>query len=63
MSRIDDVIADVGYILDSLIAYRMITKTGNCNQCIKRDCKYRPLPGEVVRYNCPFLEVRKTDGS
>ena len=36
MSRLDDAISDVAYILDALIAYRNIVQTGTCNDCGKR---------------------------
>lgn len=26
----------------------------NCNTCADKDCKYRPIPGETVRANCPL---------
>ena len=39
MSRLDDVIADVAYILDTLMAYRNITDTGSCNTCKNKDCQ------------------------
>ena len=63
MSRLDDVIADVAYILDTLMAYRRICQTGSCNFCgNRRGCVYLPKPGESVRYNCPFYkEVRNED--
>lgn len=52
--RLDGAIADVAYILDSLMAYRNIVQTGDCNNCaIKGKCKYCPKPGQQVRYNCP----------
>ena len=59
MSRLDDIIADVVYILDTLIAYRNIAKTGNCNNCRMarpKSCPYLPKPGQQVRYNCPFYK-------
>ena len=31
MSRLDDAISDVAYILDTLIAYRNIVQSGGCN--------------------------------
>ena len=39
MSRLDDVIADVAYILDTLMVYRNIAETGNCNICKNKDCQ------------------------
>ena len=59
MSRIDDTIADVVYILDTLMAYRNIIQTGNCNSCRMArpaSCPYVPKPGQLVRYNCPFYK-------
>lgn len=62
MSRLDDVIADVAYILDTLMAYRRIVETGCCNDCGKRArCSWIPKPGETVRYNCPFYEEKGSD--
>ena len=60
MSRLDDVITDVAYILDTLMVYRSMCQTGSCNSCGNRKrCVYIPEPGESVRYNCPFYkEVR-----
>ena len=41
MSRLDDAISDVGYILDCLYALRNIWETGHdCNTCTKT-CEYR----------------------
>ena len=60
MSRLDDVIADVAYILDTLMAYRNIVQSGCCNSCDgARKCKYTPKPGQLVRYNCPFYEQKE----
>ena len=62
MSRLDDAISDVAYILNALIAYRNIIQAGNCNDCGKRkDCEYLPQWGEQVRYNCPFFESEVTE--
>lgn len=55
MDRLDKVIADVAYVLDTLMAYRSVAKTGNCNTCkIKNVCGIRPKWGQTVRYNCAF---------
>lgn len=56
-TRLDDAIADVEYILDTLMAYRNVVMAGCCNTCIRmRVCEYAPKPGQLVRYNCPFYE-------
>ena len=57
MSGLDDVIGDVAYILDTLMVYRNIDDSGDCNRCgKKKTCEYVPKPGQLVRYNCPFYE-------
>ena len=57
MSRLDNTISDIAYILDSLRAYRNVVESGDCNRCkAVHDCKYVPKPGQLVRYNCPFYE-------
>ena len=60
MSRLDNTISTVAYILDTLIAYRNITALGNCNNCAERkQCQYVPELGEQVRYNCPFYKGKE----
>ena len=59
MSRLDDTMADIAYILDVLRVYRNIVQSGNCNICDSRECKWKPKPGQLVRYNCPYYEQRK----
>ena len=55
MDRLDKAIADIAYILDTLMAYRNIVQTGDCNRCkIKKERGVCPKPGEMVRYNCMF---------
>ena len=61
MSRLDDVISNVSYIRDALMAHRNIVNSGDCNRCGKKEtCEYVPKPGQLVRYNCPFY--KKTEG-
>ena len=59
MSRLDETISTVAYILDTLMAYRNIVETGDCNRCGKKECDYIPDPGQMVRYNCPFYENKE----
>lgn len=33
----------------------------NCNTCADKDCKYRPIPGDTVRANCPLWRGPKED--
>ena len=56
MTRLDKVISEVAYILDSLQALRNIYETGCCNNCKCRayECYYAPKAWQMVRYNCPF---------
>ena len=61
MSRLDDVIADVAYILDTLMAYRNIAETGNCNTCKIRKCQWKPKLGQLVRYNCPHYKAEENN--
>ena len=57
MSRLDDAISDVAYILDTLMSYRNIVRLGDCNSCEKKKtCEYAPEAGQLVRYNCPFYK-------
>ena len=57
MNRIDNIIADLAYILDSLRVLREIQAAGDCNTCAGRsECEYCPKPGRQVRYNCPFYK-------
>ena len=45
MSRLDEVIGNVGYILDCLMTFRNIVQTGCCNDCRggSTGCGYRRL--------------------
>ena len=57
MSRLDDAISNVAYILDTLMVYRNIVDSGDCNRCgRKKNCEYAPKAGQLVRYNCPFYK-------
>lgn len=33
----------------------------NCNTCADKDCKYRPIPGDTVRANCPLWRGQKEE--
>lgn len=62
MSKLDDAIANVAYILDALMAYRNIVESGDCNNCkVQRKCEVKPKPGQLVRYNCPFYQRGEQD--
>lgn len=57
MSRLDEAIASVAYILDCLMAYRNIVSTGDCNRCANKGCEWKPKLGQLVRYNCPHYKA------
>ncbi len=60
MSRLDDAISQTAYMLDCLMALRNIYNSGSCNDCGNEICcKYKPEPGQMVRYNCPFYNWRE----
>ena len=56
---LDETISQFAYILDSLRALRDIQNMGCCNDCHNLYCEYKPDPGEIVRYNCPFYKGGK----
>ena len=57
MSRLDDAISEIAYILDALMAYRRIVQAGDCNSCADiKNCIYAPELGDLTRYNCPFYK-------
>lgn len=60
MSRLDENISEIAYVLDTLMAYRRIVQSGDCNSCVEsKNCKYAPELGEQVRYNCPFYKGKE----
>ena len=64
MDKLNEAIANTAYILDCLRTLRSIYETGDCNDCEdKAICKLKPLPGQMVRYNCPFYVKDGEDGS
>lgn len=55
MDKLSEAIANTAYILDCLRSLRSIYESGDCNSCgIEVTCKAKPMPGQMVRYNCPF---------
>lgn len=57
MKRLNDTISIVAHILDCLMAYRNIVESGDCNVCKNKDCPWKPMPGQLVRYNCPHYKA------
>ncbi len=60
--KLRDELEQVRHQLDS---YRMyhddLASKPNCNTCADKDCKYRPIPGDTVRANCPLWRGPKED--
>ncbi len=54
VTRIENIIANLAYILDSLRVLDQIMESGSCNDCNNKECLYKPDWGCQVRYNCPF---------
>lgn len=52
--NLDELLALTASMYGHLRAYKDILETGNCNDCMVRECKYQPQWGQMVRYNCPF---------
>lgn len=59
VDRLNKTIRDVAYILDILMSYRNIVKSGDCNTCVGKCGDYKPKPGQMVRYNCPHYLARE----
>lgn len=64
MSRLDETISDVAFILDNLDLLRQIQSTGDCNICKNKGngCPFEPKVGQMVRYNCPFYICKEKGG-
>ena len=53
MRKLEELIAQKAYELDSLMLLRQILSSGDCNTCAcKNDCTEVPKAGQMVRYNC-----------
>ena len=56
MDKLNESILYMTYITECLMTYRDIQNVGkNCNICDKKNCKYRPEWGELIRFNCPLF--------
>ena len=54
MAKLDE---SIDTVLDALMVYAKIMKTGNCNTCGRKNtCQYCPELGQLVRYNCPHYQ-------
>ena len=53
----------VKHQLDSYRLYHDdLASRPNCNTCADKDCKYRPIPGDTVRANCPLWRGPEEEG-
>lgn len=67
MSGLDEVMLDVEkdlltkrQVLNYLRLLNEIIESGDCNTCdIQNGCPYKPSPGNLVRYNCPFYKSKE----
>ena len=58
--------AELGQVKHQRDSYRMyhddLASKPNCNTCADKDCKYRPIPGDTVRANCPLWRGPDKEG-
>ena len=56
--QLDRLLAELGQVKHQRDSYRLyhddLASNPNCNTCADKDCKYRPIPGDTVRANCPL---------
>ena len=53
-------INETAYVLECIATLKSIQESGSCNDCAVKGCKYRPKLGNLVSYNCPFYERKKS---
>ena len=59
-SREDREVAEEYFrLVDWLRLLKEILDCGDCNDCGNRECLYRPKPGQMVRYRCPFYQKKE----
>ena len=65
MGKNSDLKNELEQVKHQLDSYRMyhddLASKPNCNTCADKDCKYRPIPGDTVRANCPLWRGPKED--
>ena len=56
--QLDRLLAELKQVIHQRDNYHMyhyeLALKPNCNTCADKDCKYRPIPGDTVRANCPL---------
>lgn len=56
--QLDKLRAELEQVKHQRDSYRLyhddLVSKPNCNTCADKDCKYRPIPGDTVRANCPL---------
>lgn len=64
--QLDRLLAELGQVKHQRDSYRMyhddLASKPNCNTCADKDCKYRPIPGDTVRANCPLWRGPEEEG-
>lgn len=43
------------------IFFNDVSSKGDCNTCVRADCKFKPRIGETTRFNCPLWSGQKED--
>ena len=63
--QLDKLRAELEQVKHQRDSYRLyhddLASKPNCNTCADKDCKYRPIPGDTVRANCPLWRGPKED--
>ena len=64
--QLDRLLAELGQVKHQRDSYRLyhddLASKPNCNTCADKDCKYRPIPGDTVRANCPLWRGPEEEG-
>ena len=64
--QLDRLLAELGQVKHQRDSYRLyhddLASKPNCNTCADKDCKYRPIPGDTVRANCPLWRGPDKEG-
>ena len=65
--QLDRLLAELKQVIHQRDNYHMyhyeLASKPNCNTCADKDCKYRPIPGDTVRANCPLWRGPEEGGA
>ena len=65
MSRFDEDREDLIRLLFSVLDYArigyLISTFDNCNNCYRKNCEYKPKPGQMARWRCPLWKGKDDD--